>query len=104
MHTCNRMFQGPIILPSCFCQLPFTLLSRDCSAKMTDLDDLYRGMEVDDDLSTDLGTETFAERDMVPARSDQAAELLIRVLKASTALRDIRMAEYLQQRPNLYIR
>jgi hypothetical protein len=34
---------------------------------MTDSDDLYAGMDVDDDLSTALGTETFADRDMIPA-------------------------------------
>ena len=34
--------------------------------KMVDSDDLYGQMEVDDDLSTALGTETLADRDMVP--------------------------------------
>jgi hypothetical protein len=34
---------------------------------MTDSDDLNTGMDVDDDLSTALGTETLADRDMVPA-------------------------------------
>ena len=33
---------------------------------MVDSDDLYDPMEVDDDLSTALGTETLADRDMVP--------------------------------------
>jgi hypothetical protein len=33
---------------------------------MVDSDDLYGLMEVDDDLSTALGTETLADRDMVP--------------------------------------
>ena len=33
---------------------------------MVDSDDLYGPMEVDDDLSTALGTETLADRDMVP--------------------------------------
>ena len=32
---------------------------------MVDSDDLYGPMEVDDDLSTALGTETLADRDMV---------------------------------------
>ena len=32
---------------------------------MVDSDDLYDPMEVDDDLSTALGTETLADRDMV---------------------------------------
>jgi hypothetical protein len=33
---------------------------------MVDLDDLYGPMDVDDDLSTALGTEPLADRDMVP--------------------------------------
>jgi hypothetical protein len=33
---------------------------------MVDSDDLYGPMEVDDDLSTALDTETLADRDMVP--------------------------------------
>jgi hypothetical protein len=33
---------------------------------MVNSDDLYGPMEVDDDLSTALGTETLADRDMVP--------------------------------------
>jgi hypothetical protein len=37
---------------------------------MVDSDDLYGPMEVDDDLSTDLGTETLADRDMVPPGFD----------------------------------
>ena len=32
---------------------------------MVDSDDLYGPMEVDDDLSTALGTETLADRDML---------------------------------------
>ena len=32
---------------------------------MVDSDDLYGPMEVDDDLSTALGTETLADRDIV---------------------------------------
>jgi hypothetical protein len=32
---------------------------------MVDSDDLYSPMEVDDDLSTALGTETLADRDIV---------------------------------------
>ena len=36
---------------------------------MVDLDDLYGPMEVDDDLSTALGTKTLADRDMVPLAS-----------------------------------
>jgi hypothetical protein len=33
---------------------------------MVDSDDLYGPMEVGDDLSTALGSETLADRDMVP--------------------------------------
>jgi hypothetical protein len=32
---------------------------------MVDSDDFYGPMEVDDDLSTAMGTETLADRDMV---------------------------------------
>jgi hypothetical protein len=39
---------------------------------MVDSDDLYGAMEVDDDLSTALGTETLADRDMVPPGFDNA--------------------------------
>jgi hypothetical protein len=35
---------------------------------MTDSGDLYTGMDVDDDLSTVLGTETLADKDMMLAR------------------------------------
>jgi hypothetical protein len=34
---------------------------------MVDSDNLYGSMDVGDDLSTALGTETLADRDMVPA-------------------------------------
>ena len=37
---------------------------------MVDSGDLYGPMEVDDDLSTALGTETLADRDMVPPGFD----------------------------------
>jgi hypothetical protein len=36
---------------------------------MVDSDDFYSPMEVDDDLSTALGTETLADRDIVPLAS-----------------------------------
>ena len=36
---------------------------------MVDSDDFYGPMEVDDDLSTALGTETLADRDMEPLAS-----------------------------------
>ena len=36
---------------------------------MIDSDDLYSAMEVDNDLSTALGTETLADKDMVPPGS-----------------------------------
>jgi hypothetical protein len=42
---------------------------------MTDSDDLYAGMDVDDDLSTALGTETLTDRDMMPARFENTATL-----------------------------
>ena len=34
---------------------------------MTYSDDLYAGIDVDDGLSTAMGTETLADRDMMPA-------------------------------------
>ena len=37
---------------------------------MVDSDDLYGPMEVDDDLSTALGTETLTYRDMMPPDFD----------------------------------
>jgi hypothetical protein len=37
---------------------------------MVDSDDLYGPMEVDDDLSTALGAETLADRNMVPPGFD----------------------------------
>ena len=37
---------------------------------MVDSDDLYGPMEVSDDLSTALGTETLADRDMVSSSFD----------------------------------
>ena len=40
---------------------------------MVDSDDLYPRMNADDDLSTALGTETLADRDMVPAKFENAA-------------------------------
>jgi hypothetical protein len=43
---------------------------------MVDSDDLYGPMEVDDDLSTAMGTETLADRDMVtPLASTQTPYL-----------------------------
>jgi len=33
---------------------------------MTDSGELYTGMEVDDDLSSAIGTETLADRDLIP--------------------------------------
>jgi|SRR5947209_1911431 len=40
---------------------------------MADLDDLYAGMKADDDLSTALGTEPVADKDMVPAEFENPA-------------------------------
>jgi len=33
---------------------------------MADSDELYTGTEVDDDLSSAIGTETLADRDLIP--------------------------------------
>ena len=41
---------------------------------MVDSDDLYGPMEVDDGLSTALGTETLADRDMVPPGFDNTPD------------------------------
>jgi hypothetical protein len=40
---------------------------------MADSDDLYARRNADDDLSTALGTETLADRDMVPAEFENTA-------------------------------
>jgi hypothetical protein len=40
---------------------------------MADSDYLYARMNADDDLSTALGTDTFADRDMVPAEFENTA-------------------------------
>ena len=37
---------------------------------MTDSDELYTGMDVDDDLSSAMGTETLADRDLMPPGFD----------------------------------
>ena len=47
-------------------QLSASASSCDCSAKMTDSDSRYEGMDVDDDISTALDTETLADRDILP--------------------------------------
>ena len=39
---------------------------------MTDAGELYTGMEVDDDLSSAMGTETLADRDLIPSGFDNA--------------------------------
>jgi len=39
---------------------------------MTDAGELYTGMEVDDDLSSAMGTETLADRDLIPPGFDNA--------------------------------
>jgi hypothetical protein len=39
-------------------------------AKMTDSGKLYSGMETDDDLSSAVGLETLADRDLVPPGFD----------------------------------
>lgn len=37
---------------------------------MTNSDELYTGMDVDDDLSSAMGTETLADRDLMPPGFD----------------------------------
>jgi hypothetical protein len=39
---------------------------------MTDSSELYTGMEVDDDLSSAMGTKTLADRDPIPPGFDSA--------------------------------
>jgi hypothetical protein len=39
---------------------------------MTDSGELYTGMKVDDDLSSATGTETLADRDLIPSGFDNA--------------------------------
>jgi hypothetical protein len=56
---------------------------------MVDSDDLYGPMEVDDDLSTALGTKTLADRDMVPPGFDKQPRFLGR----HPAYRDLRAPE-----------
>jgi hypothetical protein len=60
---------GPlnVILPLCSRSLLYILLSCDYNAKMTEYGDFQGGMEINDNLSTVLGTDTFADRGMVPA-------------------------------------
>ena len=45
----------------------------DCTAQMADSDQLYTGMEVDDDLSSAMGIETLADRDLGSPGFDNAA-------------------------------
>ena len=37
---------------------------------MTDSDELYAGMEIDDDLGSAIGIETLADQDLVPPGFD----------------------------------
>jgi hypothetical protein len=41
---------------------------------MTDSGELYTRMEVDDDLSSAMGTETLADRDLIPRASTMPPE------------------------------
>src|SRR5271170_6006219 len=71
---------------------------------MVDSDDLYGPMEVDDDLSTALGAETLADRDMVPPGFDNtpgssADTLPIEIFEHRRFLRVERSATL---RPGLY--
>ena len=58
---------------------------------MVDSDDLYGPMEVDDDLSTALGTETLTDRDIVPGFDNtpgfSASTLLIEIFEHRRFLR-----------------
>ena len=47
---------------------------------MTDSDELYTGMDVDDDLSSAMGTETLADRDLMPLGFDNPEPCLNRRL------------------------
>jgi hypothetical protein len=63
---------------------------------MVDSDDLYGPMEVDDDLRTALGTETLADRDIVPPSFDNTAAETLRYSCYTCHVRGVR--ESLQQR------
>jgi hypothetical protein len=41
---------------------------------MTDSDELYTGMEIDDDINSAMSTETLADRDLIPPSFDNALE------------------------------
>jgi hypothetical protein len=49
----------------------------DCNhkAKMTDSDEFYTGMKVDDDLSSVTGIDTLADRDLVPLDLDNISRV-----------------------------
>ena len=67
---------------------------------MVDSDDLYGPMEVDDDLSTALGTETLADRDMVtPSGFDNNPGFLGR----QPTYRDLRAPEVPKGRAQCYL-
>jgi len=61
-------------------------LWRGTMPRMVDLDDLYGPMEVGDDLSTALGTETLVDRDMVPPGFDNNLGFLGRHRTASVTI------------------
>ena len=66
---------------------------------MVDSDDLYGSMEVDDGLSTALGTETPADRDMVPPGFDNTLGFLGR----QPTYRDLRAPEVPKGRAQCYL-
>jgi hypothetical protein len=47
---------------------------------MTDSGELYTRMEIDDDLSSAMGTETFADRDLIPPGFDNTPRARIKGL------------------------
>jgi hypothetical protein len=66
---------------------------------MVDSDDLYGPMEVDDDLRTALGTETLADRDMVPPGFDNNPGFLGR----HPTYRDLRAPEIPEGRAQCHL-
>ena len=66
---------------------------------MVDSDDLYGPMEVDDSLSTALGTETLADRDMVTPWLRQHPGFLDR----QPTYRDLRASEVPKGRAQCYL-
>jgi hypothetical protein len=51
---------------------------------MTDSDELYTGIDVDDNLSSAIGTETLADRDLVPPGFDNTSRARTKDLQIET--------------------